>query len=325
MAKAIRIHTPGGAEVLSYDDVAMPEPKEGEVLLRQTAIGLNYIDVYHRTGLYPLPQYPAVPGLEGCGEVVAVGEGVEHLTKGDRVAYGGGPMGAYAEYRAMPAQFCAKVPHGVDNETAAAAMVQGITAQFLLRRTFRVEEGTVCLIHAAAGGVGTLLCQWAKHLGATVIGTVSNEEKAAHARVNGCDYPIIYTQEDIAARVRDITGGEGVHVAYDSVGKDTFMASLDSLRTFGLLVSFGQASGPIEDFDIGVLAAKGSLYVTRPSYMNYTQDMAEYHLAIEEIFALVEQGILKVHVGQRYPLAEAAQAHRDLEARKTRGSTVLIP
>lgn len=325
MAKAIRIHAPGGADALSYDEVHDPLPRAGEVLLRQTAIGLNYIDVYHRTGLYPLPYYPAALGLEACGEVMAVGEGVERLAVGDRVAYGGGPVGAYADYRVMPASFCAKVPDAVDDETAAASMVQGITAHFLLRRTYDVHKGTVCLIHAAAGGVGTLLCQWAKHLGATVIGTVSSDEKAAHARANGCDYPIIYTREHIAQRVREITDGEGVHVAYDSVGKDTFMESLDSLRVFGLLVSFGQASGPVPPFDIGMLAAKGSLYLTRPSYMNYTQDNAEYHRAIEEVFALISQGVLKVHIGQRYALADTAQAHRDLEARKTQGATVLIP
>jgi NADPH:quinone reductase len=325
MAKAIRIHAPGGAEALSYDDIPQPSPKAGEVLLRQTAIGLNYIDVYHRTGLYPLPAYPAALGLEGCGVVEAVGEGVTHLKTGDRVAYGGGPVGSYADWRAMPARFCAKVPDAVDDATAAAAMVQGITAHFLLRRTYAVQSGTVCLVHAAAGGVGTLLCQWAKHLGATVIGTVSNAEKAAHAKANGCDYPILYTEEDIAARVREITGGVGVDVVYDSVGKDTFMASLDSLRVFGTLVSFGQASGPVPPFDIGLLAAKGSLYMTRPSYMNYTQDDAEYHRAIQEVFRLIADGVLRIHVGQQYALADTAQAHRDLEARKTRGATVLIP
>lgn len=325
MAKAIRIHAPGGPETLSYDEIPDPQPQAGELLLRQIAVGLNYIDVYHRTGLYPLPVYPATLGLEGSGEVIGIGEGVEGFAIGDRVAYGGGPMGAYADIRTIPAQFCAKIPRNLRPEIAAAVMVQGITAHFLLRRTFVVREGTVCLIHAAAGGVGSLLCQWAKLLGATVIGTVGTEEKAAHARAHGCDHTILYTEEDIAARVRDITGGEGVSVVYDSVGKDTFAASLDSLRIFGLLVSFGQASGPIPPFDISLLAAKGSLYVTRPSYMNYTQDNAEYHRAIEEVFSLVSTGTLKVHVGQSYYLSDAARAHRDLEARRTRGATILIP
>lgn len=325
MAKAIRIHTPGGPEVLSYDRIAMPQPRAGEVLLKQTAVGLNYIDVYHRTGLYPLPHYPVVPGLEGCGYVAAVGEGVQGLAVGDRVAYGGGPLGAYANFRTMPAQFCAKVPQDIPDAVAAAVMVQGITAHFLLQRTFVVRQRTACLIHAAAGGVGTLLCQWAKHLGATVIGTVGSDAKAEHARANGCDHPIVYTRENIAQRVREITNGQGVSVVYDSVGRDTFMASLDSLRTFGLLVSFGQASGPVPPFDIGLLAAKGSLYVTRPSYMNYTQDIQEYHRAVQEVFRLVRQGVLKVHIGQNYRLADAAQAHRDLEARRTQGATVLWP
>jgi NADPH:quinone reductase len=324
MAKAIRISTPGGAEVLSWDDIEVPAPGTGQVQLRQTAVGLNYIDVYHRTGLYPLPSYPAPLGLEGCGVVEAVGEGVTHLRAGDRVAYGHGPVGAYAERRTLPASICAKVPDAISDIQAAAMMVQGITAHFLLRRAYRLQAGDACLVHAAAGGVGTLLCQWARHLGATVIGTVGSDAKAQHAKDHGCHHTILYSHEDIAARVRDITSGEGVAVAYDSVGKDTFEASLDSLRTFGTLVSFGQASGPVPPFDVGVLAAKGSLYLTRPSYMNYTQDNGQYHQAIEELFALVGQGVLKAEVGQTYALKDAATAHRDLEARKTKGATVLV-
>lgn len=323
MAKAIRIHTPGGPEVLQWDEVAIPAPQAGEVLLRQTAVGLNYIDVYHRTGLYPLGGYPASLGLEGCGVVEALGEGVTHLAVGDRVAYGHGPVGAYAEMRTIPARYCAKVPQGISDAQAAAIMVQGITAQFLLRRTYPVQAGDTILVHAAAGGVGTLLCQWANHLGATVIGTTSSEAKAAHARAHGCHHPILYTREDVAARVRELTHGQGVPVVYDSVGKDTFMDSLDCLSPFGVLVSFGQASGPVPPFDIGLLAAKGSLYVTRPSYMNYTADDALYHAAIADVFALVGQGVLKVEIGQTYALKDAAQAHRDLEARKTTGATVL--
>lgn len=324
MAKAIRIHAAGGADVLQWEAIDTPIPNAGEVLLRQTAVGLNYIDVYLRSGLYSIGDYPAILGLEGCGVVEALGEGVTSLKVGDRVAYGGGPMGAYAQWRTIPAEVCAKVPAAISDEKAAAIMVQGITTHFLARRTYKLAKGDVCLIHAAAGGVGTLLCQWAAHLGATVIGTVSSDEKATHARAHGCAHPIIYTREDITQRVREITNGEGVHVSYDSVGKDTFMASLDSLRPFGTLVSFGQASGAIPPFDVGLLAAKGSLYLTRPSYMNYTQDNGEYHHAIKQVFSLVEQGILSVEIGQTYALENAAQAHRDLEARKTTGATVLL-
>ncbi|MGB1540113.1 MAG: quinone oxidoreductase family protein, partial [Rickettsiales bacterium] len=313
MAKAIRIHGPGGTDALSFDDVEVAAPGPGQALLRQTAIGLNYIDVYHRTGLYPL-EYPVALGLEACGIVEAVGDGVTEVKVGDRVAYAGGPVGAYAEHRLMPAKLLVKVPDAVSDEQAAGVMVQGLTAHFLLRRTFIVREGTQCLIHAAAGGVGTIMCQWAKHLGAMVIGTVSSEEKAELARANGCDHPIIYTRENIVDRVKEITGGQGVSVVYDSVGKDTFMASLDCLRPFGLLVSFGQASGPVPPFDISLLAQKGSLYMTRPSMMDYMRDVQEYHQSAQELFALVGQGVINVHVGQTYPLEHTAQAHADLEA-----------
>ncbi|MCH2547069.1 MAG: quinone oxidoreductase [Alphaproteobacteria bacterium] len=323
MAKAIRLHQAGNPDQMHWEDIAMPTPKAGEVLLRQTAVGLNYIDIYHRSGLYPLSAYPAILGLEACGEVEALGDGVSNIAIGDRVAYGGGPMGAYAEYRTIPSQYCAKIPDAISNTQAAASMVQGITAHFLVQRTVKLKAGDSCLIHAAAGGVGTLLCQWAKHMGVTVLGTVSSEEKAAHASAHGCDHPIIYTQENVVDRVQSLTQGQGVNVVYDSVGKDTFMASLDCLRMFGTLVSFGQASGPVPPFDISLLALKGSLYLCRPNYMNYTQDNVEYHRAIQAMFGLIEQGVLKVEIGQTYPLAQAAQAHRDLESRKTTGATVL--
>lgn len=324
MAKAIRIHTPGGAQVLQLEEVETRQPGKGEVLLRQTAIGLNYIDVYHRTGLYPL-SYPTALGLEGAGVVEAVGEGVTRLKVGDRVAYGGGPVGAYAELRTLPETYLVQLPEAIKESTAAAVMVQGLTAQFLVRRTFPVQAGQFVLIHAAAGGVGVLLSQWAKHLGATVIGTVSTEEKAALAKENGCDHVILYTRENVTERVKEITSGQGVHVVYDSVGKDTFDISLDCLRPLGMVVSFGQASGPIPPFDILKLSQKGSLFVTRPSMMDYLRDPAEYHKSADELLALIATGNLKVHIGQTYALADTAQAHRDLEARKTTGATVLLP
>ncbi|MBM3617097.1 MAG: quinone oxidoreductase [Alphaproteobacteria bacterium] len=323
MAKVIRIHAPGGAEVLQLDDLETRQPAAGEVLLRQTAVGLNYIDVYHRIGLYPLP-YPSGIGLEGAGVVEAVGEGVTRLKVGDRVAYGGGPVGAYAEYRTMPETYLVKLPDAISDVTAAAVMVQGLTAQFLVRRTFPITAEHTVLIHAAAGGVGVLLSQWAKHLGATVIGTVSSEEKAELARKNGCDHIIFYTHEDVAVKVRELTGGKGVHVVYDSVGKDTFQASLNSLRPLGMLVSFGQASGAIPPFDILQLSQKGSLFVTRPSMMDYVREPAEYHASADELLALLASGVLKVHVGQTYALQDVAKAHAALESRKTQGATVLL-
>lgn len=324
MAKAIRIHAPGGANVLQVEEVEVRQPGKGEVLLRQTAIGLNYIDIYHRTGFYPLP-YPATPGLEGVGIVEGVGESVTRLKVGDRVAYGGGPVGAYAEYRILPETYLVQLPEEITDTVAAAVMVQGLTAQFLVRRTFPIQPGHVVLIHAAAGGVGVLLSQWAKHLGATVIGTVSTEEKAALARENGCDHIILYSRENVVERVREITGGQGVHVVYDSVGRDTFDLSLDCLRPLGMLVSFGQASGPIPPFDILKLSQKGSLFLTRPSMMDYLRDPAEYHKSADELLALVGTGNFKVHIGQTYPLEDAAKAHADMEARKTTGASVLLP
>lgn len=325
MSKAIRIHEHGGPEVLRWEDFDIKAPGPGEVRLKQTAVGLNFIDVYHRSGLYPLPCLPATPGMEGSGIVVATGEGVAEFAPGDRVAYAGLPPGAYAEERLIPAHRLVKLPDAISDQQAAGMMLQGMTVQYLLRSTFHVKPGDTILLHAAAGGVGLIACQWAKHLGATVIGTVGNEAKAELARAHGCDFPILYREEDWVARVLEITDNEGVPVVYDSIGRDTFLKSLDCLRPLGLLVSFGQASGPVAPFDPGVLAAKGSLFLTRPTLMTYTANRADLLSSAEELFAVVQDGAVKIEVKQTYPLSEAAQAHRDLEARKTTGSTVLIP
>ena len=325
MTRAIRIHAPGGPEALSWDEVEVGEPGEGQVRLAQTAVGLNYIDVYQRSGLYPLPELPATLGLEAAGRVDAVGSGVEALAPGERVAYASPPVGAYAEARLMPADRLVKLPDGISDTQAAGMMLQGMTVHYLVRRTFRVEPGQTVLFHAAAGGVGLIACQWLKHLGATVIGTVGSEEKAALARAHGCDHTILYTSESVPERVRELTGGAGVPVVYDSVGKDTFEGSLDSLAPLGMLVSFGNASGPVAPFEPGILAAKGSLFFTRPTLMTYTAKREDLVAAAEELFDVVGSGAVKIEVNQTYPLAEAAQAHRDLEARKTTGSTVLLP
>ena len=325
MSKAIRIHNTGGPEVLCWEETEMTPPGPGQVLLKQTAVGLNFIDVYHRTGLYPLGDLPATPGMEGAGVVVALGEGVQGLSVGDRVAYAGLPPGAYAEERLIPAHRLVKLPDGISDRQAAGMMLQGMTVQYLLRSTFHVKPGDTILVHAAAGGVGLIACQWAKHLGATVIGTVGSPEKAELARAHGCDYPLLYRDEDWVARVREITDGEGVPVVYDSIGKDTFMKSLDCLRPLGLMVSFGQASGLIGAFDTGLLAAKGSLFLTRPTLMTYTANREDLLASAGELFDVVMSGAVKIEVKQTYPLAEAARAHQDLEARRTTGSTVLIP
>ncbi|MBW2503632.1 MAG: quinone oxidoreductase [Deltaproteobacteria bacterium] len=325
MSKAIRMYETGGPDVLRWEEVVVAEPGAGEALIRQTAVGLNYIDIYHRTGLYPIGDLPATPGMEGAGEVLALGEGVTDLQKGDRVAYAGLPPGAYAEQRLIPADRLVKLPETVNDQQAAAMMLQGMTAQYLLRRTYRVKPGDKILLHAAAGGVGLIACQWAKHLGATVIGTVGSHEKAAVASAHGCDHPLLYRDEDWVARVRELTGGEGVSVVYDSVGKDTFLKSFDCLKPLGLLVSFGQASGPVPPIDPGILAAKGSLFLTRPSLMTYTAKRNDLLDSARELFAVIASGVVKVEISQTYPLSQAAQAQRDLEARKTTGSTVLIP
>jgi NADPH2:quinone reductase len=321
---AIRIHQPGGPEAMVWEEVELAEPGPGQVRLRHTAIGLNFIDVYHRTGLYPAP-LPFTPGLEGAGIVETVGDGVTEFKTGDRVAYANPPLGAYAEMRLMPADRLVKLPDDIAEHKAAAMMLQGMTAQYLLRRTYPVRAGDIILIHAAAGGVGLLVCQWAKHLGATVIGTVGSKEKADLAKAHGCDHPILYKTEDFVARVRDITKGEGVPVVYDSVGKDTFLKSLDCLRPLGMMVSFGQSSGRIEPLDTGLLGAKGSLFLTRPSLMTYTAKRSDLVASANELFEVVEKGVVKVEINQTYALMDAAQAHRDLEARKTTGSTLLLP
>ena len=325
MTHAIRIHHYGGPEVLRWEEVAVGDPGPGELRIRHGAIGLNYIDVYHRTGLYPLPALPWTLGMEGAGQVEAVGPGVTEFKVGDRVAYASPPVGAYAEVRLMPADRVVALPDTIDERTAAAMLLQGMTAQYLLRRSYRVQAGDAILLHAAAGGVGLIASQWARHLGATVIGTVGSEAKAALARAHGCDHVIDYRRENIVERVREITGGAGVAVVYDSVGKDTFMDSLDCLRPLGMMVSFGNASGPVPAFEPGLLAAKGSLFFTRPSLMHYTARRADLLASAAELFAVVTSGAVQIEVNQTYPLAETAQAHRDLEARQTTGSTVLLP
>lgn len=321
MSMAIRFDRTGGPEVLRWQAVEVGEPGAGEARVRHHAVGLNYIDTYHRSGLYPLT-LPAGIGLEGAGVVEAVGAGVTDIQPGDRVAYAGGPVGAYAEVRVMPADRLVKLPDAIDFEHAAAMMLQGLTTQYLLRRTYRVQPGDAILIHAAAGGVGLIACQWAKALGATVIGTVGSEAKAEIAQAHGCDHPIIYTREKFAERVKQITGGAGLPVVYDSIGKDTFMDSLACLRPLGLMVTFGSASGPVPPLDLGVLAKMGSLYVTRPTLFSYTARREDLLMMAAELFDVVIGGKVKISVNQRYPLHNAEQAHRDLEARKTTGSTI---
>jgi NADPH2:quinone reductase len=324
MPKAIRIHETGGPEVLRWDEVEVGRPGPGEVLLRQTAVGLNFIDTYHRTGLYPL-SLPGVLGMEGAGFVEEVGPEVSEVKPGDRVAYAGLPVGAYVEARLMPAERLVPLPGDISDQQAAGMMLKGLTAQYLVCGTYAVQTGETVLIHAAAGGVGLILCQWAKHLGATVIGTVSTEEKAALARSHGCDHPILYTREDVVGRVKELTEGEGVPVVYDSVGKDTFFASLDCLRPRGLMVTYGNSSGAVPPFSALELSKRGSLYVTRPTLMTYTASREDLLAHSADLFEVVRSGAVKIEVNQTYALKDAAQAHRDLEARKTTGSTVLIP
>ena len=325
MTHAIRFHRPGGPEVLVWDEVAVGAPASGQVRLRQTAVGLNYIDVYHRTGAYPVAAMPSGIGLEGAGVVEEIGAGVAEIKVGDRVAYASPPIGAYAEARLMPADRLVKLPAGISDRVAAAMMLQGMTAQYLIRRTHRVAAGETILMHAAAGGVGLILCQWAKHLGATVIGTAGSEDKAALARAHGCDHVILYRRENVAERVRELTGGAGVPVVYDGVGKDTFAASLDCLAPLGLMASFGSASGPVPPFDMGVLAAKGSLFLTRPTLMTYIAKREDLLASAQELFDVVATGAVKIEINQTFPLRDAAAAHRALEARQTTGSTVLLP
>jgi NADPH2:quinone reductase len=322
MPKAIRIHKHGGPEVLKWEEVDPGQPGPGEALVRHEAVGLNFIDVYHRTGLYPLPALPATPGMEAAGVVEAIGEAVTEVAAGDRVAYAGVPPGAYAELRRIPAHRLVKLPAGVSAQQAAAMMLQGMTARYLLKGCWHVGPGTKLMIHAAAGGVGLIVCQWARHLGATVIGTVGSPEKAEVARAHGCEHPIVYAREDFAARVKDLTNGRGVDVVYDSVGQATFMKSLDCLRPMGMMVSFGQSSGSMPPFDLAILAQKGSLFLTRPSLMAYTAVREDLLAHARDLFAVVQSGAVKVEVSRTYPLAEAPRAHRDLEGRKTTGSSI---
>lgn len=324
MPKAIRFDEVGGPDVMQYVDVDVPPPSAGQVQVRHTAIGLNYIDTYHRTGLYPLP-LPSGIGLEAAGVVVEVGEGVDNLQIGDRIAYGAGPLGAYSERANVPANRVGKLPDGVSDDVAAAIMLKGMTARYLLRATYEVKPGDTILFHAAAGGVGLIACQWASALGATVIGTVGSPEKGELARANGCDHIINYSNENVAESVREITGGTGVPVVYDGVGQSTIMSSLDSLSPRGLLASFGNASGPVKDFDLGLLSAKGSLYITRPTLMTYVASDRDLADTMTDLFDMVGSGKLNISINQRYPLSEAVQAHRDLEGRKTTGSTILLP
>ncbi|MFZ1389545.1 MAG: quinone oxidoreductase [Thiolinea sp.] len=324
IATVVKIKAQGGPEVMELVQEEVSAPAAGQVQVRHTAIGLNYIDTYHRSGLYPVA-LPSGIGLEAAGVVEAVGTGVEHLQIGDRVAYGTGPIGAYSTLRNIPANRVCKLPDGISDETAAAMMLKGMTVRFLLRETYLVQAGETILFHAAAGGVGLMACQWAKALGVTVIGTVGSEEKAAIAREHGCDYTINYNTEDVAKRVREITNGKGVPVVYDGVGKSTLMGSLDSLQLRGLFVSYGNASGPITDFNLALLSAKGSLYLTRPTLMTYTADDDAMQENASDLFAMVASGKVTVPIHQRYALQDVQQAHRDLEGRKTTGTTLLIP
>ena len=322
--KAIRVHQHGGPDVLTYEDVDIGQPGPGEVRVLNRAVGLNFVDIYFRTGEYAPPTLPFTPGNEGAGEIVAVGEGVIGFAPGDRVAYVE-TLGAYAEERIVPAHFVVHLPDAIDFETGAAMMLKGLTAQYLLRRTFRVEAGHTILVHAAAGGVGLILTQWAKHLGATVIGTVGSDEKARLAAAHGCDHTIVYTREDFPARVKELTGGAMVPVVYDSVGQATFMKSLDCLRPRGLMVSFGQASGMVPPFSINLLSAKGSLYLTRPTLQTYTARREDLVARAEALFAALANGAVKCEVQQRFALRDATAAHRALGERKTTGSSVLMP
>jgi NADPH2:quinone reductase len=324
MPKAIQVHETGSAEVLRFEEAEVGKPGLGEVLIRHTAIGVNFIDIYFRKGVYPAVRFPFTPGQEASGQVEALGPGVDDFQVGDRVAYAG-PLGAYAEKRVIPADRLVHVPDSVDDRAAAAMMLKGMTAQYLLRRVYPVKAGDPILFHAIAGGVGLIACQWARYLGATVIGTVGSEAKAELAAKHGCHHTIIYTREDFVQKVKDITDRAGVPVVYDSVGKDTFMRSLDCLRPFGLMVSFGQSSGSVEPFDLSVLSRKGSLFLTRPTLMTYTAKREDLLTTARELFDVVVQGHIKIKIGQSYPLQDAANAHRALEARTTTGSTILLP
>jgi len=322
MAYAIRVHEYGGPEVMKWEEVEVGAPGSGQAKIRQDYSGLNFIDVYHRTGLYPQPSFPFVPGSEGAGVVLEVGPDVTDVAPGDRVAYAGA-LGSYSEERLLPAASLVKLPEGVDTRLAAAAMLQGMTVQYLLRQTYKVGPGTTMLLHAAAGGVGQIATQWAAHLGATIIGTVGTPEKAELAKANGCTHVVNYKTENFVERVKEVTDGKGLDVVYDSIGKDTFPASLDCLKPRGLWVSFGNASGPVPPFEMVTLAQKGSLFATRPILGHYTATRDALLATANDLFAVLEKGHVKIAINQTYPLKDAAQAHRDLEGRNTTGSTVL--
>jgi NADPH2:quinone reductase len=324
MPYAIQVHTPGGADAMKWEEVEVGDPGEGQVRLRQSAVGLNYIDVYFRTGLYPAPSSPFTPGMEGVGVVEAVGPGVSGVHIGQRVAYGRN-LGGYAEVRLIDADFVIPLPDDLSDETAAAMMLPGMPTESLLERCFPIKSGQTILFHAAAGGVGLMVCQWARALGAHVIGTVGSAEKAHLAQSHGCEHTILYKDEDFVERVRQLTAGKGVPVVYDGVGKDTFMPSLDCLSPRGMMVSFGNASGPVDPLNIGLLSAKGSLFVTRPTLMTYTATPEDFQRSANRVIEMVTEGSLKIEVHQTFPLKDAAAAHRALEGRETTGSTVLIP
>jgi NADPH:quinone reductase len=323
MTHAIRFHKTGGPEVLQWEEVQVGKPGPGEARVRNTAVGLNYVDTYVRSGLYPASP-PSGLGAEGAGIVEEVGPGVTVVKPGDRVAYGNGPLGAYSEARVMPADRLIVLPNGVSEQQGAAMMLKGLTTQYLIRQIHKVGPGDVILFHAAAGGVGLIACQWAKALGATVIGTVGSDAKAELAKAHGCDHPILYTREDFVERVKELTKGEKLPVVYDSVGKDTFMKSLDCIRPHGLMVSFGQSSGSIGPVELGIFAQKGSLFFTRPTLATYAAKRADLVAMAKDLFEAVLSGKVKIEIGQTYPLKDAARAHRDLESRKTTGSTVLV-
>jgi NADPH2:quinone reductase len=323
MSHAIRVHAHGGPEVMKWEEVQVGEPGPGQAKIKQHAAGVNFLDVYHRTGLYPQPSMPITPGSEGAGEVIAIGEGVTDVAVGDRVAYAGA-IGGYAEERLIAADRLVKLPKDISYETAAAMMLQGMTVRYLLKQTYPVTKDTVMLLHAAAGGIGLIACQWAYHIGATVIGTVGSEEKAALAKSHGCTYTINYRTEDFVARVKEITGGRGVDVAYDSIGKDTFPKSLDCIRPRGLWVSFGNASGPVPPIEMGILAQKGSLFATRPTLLTHIATREALLENANEVIDMVRLSRIKMQVRNTYRMADAAQAHRDLESRATTGSIVLL-
>jgi NADPH2:quinone reductase len=322
--KAIRFSKTGGPEVLSLEDIPLPEPGPGQIRVLHSVIGVNFIDTYQRSGLYPVP-LPSGLGLEAAGIVSAIGEGVSGFEKGERVAYCSGPLGAYAEANVVPADRVVKLPEGISDEVAAASLLKGMTVQYLLKRTFPIKSGQTILFHAAAGGVGLIAGQWAKHLGATVIGTVGSEEKVALAKANGCAHVLNTTQDGWVKRVREITNGEGVPVVYDSIGKDTWAGSLDCLAVRGMMVSFGNASGAVPAFEPGILSAKGSLYLTRPTLFNYTRTKQELQETADDLFAVIKSGAVKITVNQHFRLPDARAAHEALHSRNTTGATVLLP